>query len=131
MGLGLRHAAVAFLVAASLSGTACKKEGVFFSDLVPRSGKASGNEELRILGSGFRSLGSLEIRVGPNQATNVGVADDETIQFKTPQAREADLGHPLDIFILTNQGRSYVLRGAFTYRRGQADTPAGELQRRL
>ncbi len=131
MGLGLRHAAVAFVIAASVSGAGCKKDGVFFRDLAPRSGRASGGEEVRILGSGFRALGGLEVRVGPKPATNVGIADDETIVLTTPEAREADQGHPLDIFILTNQGRSYVLRGAFTYRRGQADTPGGELQRRL
>jgi hypothetical protein len=132
MGFGLRHAAVAFvLVAAATTGAGCKKEGVFYRDLAPRSGRASGGEEVRLLGSGFRALGSLEIRVGPKPATNVGIADDETIVLTTPEAREADLGHPLDIYILTNTGHSYVLRGAFTYRRGQADTPGGELQRRL
>ena len=131
MGLGLRNAAVAFVMAAAVMGAGCNKEGVFYRDLAPRSGRASGGEEVRILGHGFHSLGSLEIRVGPKPATNVGIADDETIVLTTPEAREADQGRPLDIFILTHQGRSYVLRGAFTYRRGQADTPGGELQRRL
>ncbi len=131
MGFGLKHAAIAFVMVAATASTGCKKEGVFYRDMAPRSGRASGGEEVRLLGSGFRSLGALEVRVGPKPATNVGIADDETIVFTTPEAREADQGRPLDVYILTSQGRSYVLRGAFTYRRGQTDTPAGELQRRL
>lgn len=126
-----RHAVAAFVVLAAAAGAGCKKEGVFFRDLAPRSGKPSGGEEVRLLGSGFRALGTLDIRVGPKPATNVGIADDETIVFTTPESREADQGHPIDIFILTNEGRSYVLRGAFTYRRGATDTPSNELQRRL
>lgn len=120
------------VIASSLAGGGCKKEGVFFRDLAPNSGRPSGGEEVRILGTGFRSMGNLEIRVGPKPATNVGIADDETIVLTTPEAREADQGHPVDISILTSQGRSYVLRGAFTYRRNPAaDTQGGELQRRL
>ena len=126
-----RHAVAAFVVVAAASGAGCKKEGVFFRDMAPRSGRPSGGEEVRLLGSGFRALGGLDIRVGPKPASNVGIADDETIVFTTPEAREADQGRPLDIFILTAEGRSYVLRGAFTYRRGPSDTPGSELQRRL
>ena len=62
---------------------------------------------------------------------DVSAPDDETIVFTTPESREADQGHPIDIYILTNEGRSYVLRGAFSYRRGATDTPGSELQRRL
>jgi hypothetical protein len=132
MDLGrFRPVAVAFSLLAVAASGGCKKEGVFFRDLAPASGKASGGEEVRILGSGFRALGSLDIRIGPKPATNVGIADDETIVLTTPEAREADQGRPIDIFILTNEGRSYVLRGAFTYRRGQTDSPGSDLQRRL
>lgn len=132
MGLGrIRHAVVALSMLSALGSAGCKKEGVFFRDMLPRSGKPSGGEEVRILGSGFRALGGLEIRIGPKVATEVGIADDETIVFRTPESREADQGHPLDVYILTNEGRSYVLRGAFQYRRGQTDTPGSELQRRL
>lgn len=132
MGFGrFRHALVALVVAASVSGLACKKEGIFFRDLAPKTGRPSGGEEVHLLGSGFRALGPLEVRVGPKPATNVGVADDETIVLTTPECREADQGHPLDIYILTNEGKSYVLRGAFTYRHGQSESPGSDLQRRL
>lgn len=126
-----RHAVMACVVVMAGAGMGCKREGVFFRDMAPRTGRPSGGEEVRILGSGFRALGSLEIRVGPKPATNVGIADDETIVFTTPESREADQGRPLDVYILTAEGRSYILRGAFTYRRAPTDTPGSELQRRL
>ncbi len=109
----------------------CKREGVFFQSMNPTSGRASGGEEVRIRGHGFRTLGGLDIRIGPKAAQNVGIADDETIVLTTPDAREADQGHPLDVYILTNEGRSIILRGAFTYRRNAEGGAANELQRRL
>jgi hypothetical protein len=126
-----RHAAMAFVLAAAASNAGCKKEGIFFRDMAPNSGRASGLEEVHILGSGFTALGGLEVRIGSKPATNVGISADDTLVLTTPECREGDQGKPLDIYILTNEGRSYVLRGAFTYRRGAADTPGSELQRRL
>lgn len=119
------------LVTAMLAGGGCKKEGVFFTSINPPSGKASGGDEVRIRGSGFHALGTLEIRVGPKPATNVAVADDETIVMTTPECREADHGRALDVYLLTGDGRSYVLRGAFTCRRPDASGANSDLQRRL
>jgi hypothetical protein len=119
------------LVSAASATTGCKKEGVFFQSINPASGRPSGGEEVRIRGHGFRALGGLEVRIGPKAAQNVGIADDETIVLTTPEAREADRGHPIDVYILTNEGRSIVLRGAFTYRRATEGGGANELQRRL
>lgn len=118
------------LVAALSAGAGCKKEGVFFTSINPPSGKASGGDEVRIRGSGFHSLGTIDIRVGPKLATNVAVADDETIVLTTPECREADQGRALDIYLLTGDGRSYVLRSAFTCRRSEGGANS-DLQRRL
>lgn len=118
------------LTTAMLAG-ACKKEGVYFTSINPPSGKASGGDEVRIRGSGFHALGTLEVRVGPKLATNVAVADDETIVLTTPECREADHGRALDVYLLTGEGRSYVLRGAFTCRRPEASGANSDLQRRL
>lgn len=128
-----RRAALALLIAGAFTSAGCKKNGLFFQSVNPPAGRSSGGEEVRIRGSGFRSLGGLQIRVGPKEARNVGIADDETIVLTTPECREADQGHPLDIHILTHEGRSVILRGAFTYRTNPANsnTPNSDLQRRL
>ena len=132
MTLGWSRLLVASALVTSLAASSgCKKEGVFFYSLAPASGRASGGQEVRIRGSGFRSLGNLEVRIGPKVASNVGIADDETIVLTTPDCRETDQGKKLDIFILTSDGKSYVLRESFTYQRGPGDTPGSELQRRL
>lgn len=126
-----RLIARALCVTALLVGAGCKKEGVFFQSMNPTAGKASGGEEVRIRGSGFRTLGGLEIRIGSRVATNVGVADDETIVLTTPDCREAEQGRKLDVHILTNEGRSIMLREAFTYRRAESTGGNSDLQRRL
>lgn len=118
-------------LAALVALSGCKKEGVVFSSMNPPSGKASGGDEVRIRGSGFRGLGTLDIRVGPRPATNVAIADDETIVMTTPECREADHGRAVDVYLLTGDGRSYVLRGAFTCRRPEASGANSDLQRRL
>jgi len=127
----LRTALMASLLVAATGATGCKKEGVFFQSINPTAGRPSGGEEVRIRGHGFRALGGLDVRIGPKAAQNVGIADDETIVLTTPDAREADQGRPLDVYILTNEGRSIVLRGAFTYRRAAGGEGTNQLQRRL
>ncbi|MEZ4407095.1 MAG: IPT/TIG domain-containing protein [Polyangiales bacterium] len=128
-----RRAALALLLAGAFMSAGCKKSGLFFQSVNPPAGRPGGGEEVRIRGSGFRALGGLQIRIGPKEARNVGIADDETIVLTTPECRDADQGHPLDIHILTHEGRSVILRGAFTYRRnpGESNSPNSELQRRL
>lgn len=127
----LRAVLMASLLVSAAGATGCKKEGVFFQSINPGSGRPSGGEEVRIRGHGFRALGGLEVRLGPKPAQNVGIADDETIVLTTPESRESDRGHPIDVYILTNEGRSIVLRGAFTYRRATEGGGANDLQRRL
>lgn len=123
---------VAGLAGLLLAAEGCKKEGVFFHSINPDSGRPSGGQEVRIRGSGFRNLGGLEVRIGGKVATNVGVVDDETMQLTTPECREADQGHRLDVFVLTNEGRSYRIPEGFLCNRSeQPGTPNNELQRRL
>ncbi len=119
------------LLTSLLALSGCKKEGIVFTSMNPPSGKPSGGDEVRIRGSGFRALGTLDIRVGPRPATNVAVADDETIVLTTPECREADHGRALDVNLLTGDGRSFILRAAFTCRRPEASGANSDLQRRL
>jgi hypothetical protein len=53
----------------------------------------------------------------------------------TPEGSESAANHPVDISILTSDGRSIVLRQAWTYQPGAAQPGAGgpneDLRRRL
>ncbi len=132
MRLGWRQGVMAAVVAVSAGSAGCNKGGTFYESLNPSAGRPSGGEEVRLRGGGFRALGNLEVRIGGKAATNVGIADDNTVVFTTPEAREGDIGHPLSIYLLTSEGRSVVLRNAFTYRRNPNDSTGGsDLQRRL
>lgn len=121
------------LMAVLALGAACNKQGVFFVSMNPTSGRPGGGEEVRIRGSGFKALGNIDIRIGGHPATNIAISDDETIVLTTPEGREADQGHPLDVYLMTADGKSYVFRGAFTYRRvgNDPNAPNADLQRRL
>ncbi len=127
--------AVAMLAFALASG--CKPSGVHFQSVNPAQGRHGGGEEVRIRGSGFEALGGLEVRIGGRPAANVGILGDETIVLTTPEGQETATNRAQDITILTNTGRSYVLRGAFTYRPGAgggggpAGGPNEDLRRRL
>ncbi len=120
-----------YVLAAAVASVGCGSHGTFYESLNPAMGRPSGGEEVRLRGSGFGALGNIEIRVGGKLATNVGIADDETIVFTTPEAREDDVGHALPVYILTNTGRSIVLRDAFTYRSNGNGSGASGLGRRL
>jgi hypothetical protein len=130
----LRGRALALVALAALAG-GCKSKSLNFESVNPPSGRMGGGEEVRIRGGGFEKLGNLEVRIGGRPATNVGVQGDDTIVLTTPEAREADANRALDISILTSDGRSILLRNAFTYRPGAAQRGAGgpneELRRRL
>ncbi len=122
---------LACILSATLGG-ACRKEGVTFSSVNPNTGRGSGSEEVRIRGHGFRALGGMEVRIGGRVARNVGIADDDTLVLTTPECPETLQGRALDMMVLTNDGRSWRIRDAFTFRRA-ADPTSGntDLQRRL
>ena len=132
--MSLRSVASAAVIALALVASGCKSGKMRFNAVNPSTGRMGGGEEVRITGGGFEKLGNLEVRIGGRPAQNVGVLGDETIVLTTPEGREADANRPLDISILTSDGKSIVLRGAFTYRPGQGQGPAGpneELRRRM
>jgi len=130
----VRRLIAPFLVGALCLGASagCKKEGVHFLSVNPASGRHSGGQEIRVRGSGFRNLGGLEVRLGGRVAQNVGIVDDETLQFTTPECRTEDHGNKIDLYVLTNEGRSYRIREAFTCLRPETGgAPNNDLQRRL
>ncbi len=124
---------LAALVVSAASG--CKKKNLTFQAVNPQSGRLSGGQEVRIVGTGFDRLGTIEVRIGGRPAANVGVMGDEAIVLTTPDGLESAANHPVDINILTADGRSIVLRQAWTYQPGAAAPGAGgpneDLRRRL
>jgi hypothetical protein len=132
--MSARHSALA-LSMALLFAAGCKNKNLTFESVNPPSGRLGGNEEVRIRGSGFGQLGNLQdVRFGGRAATNVGVQGDDTIVLTSPEGREEDANRPIDITLLTSDGRSIVLKNVFTYRPSAAGGPTGpndDLRRRL
>ena len=97
--------------------------------------RMGGNEEVRIRGTGFGQLGNLQdVRFGGRAATNVGVQGDDTIVLTSPEGRDEDANRAIDITLLSSDGRSVVIKSAFTYRPAAAGGPSGpneDLRRRL
>lgn len=124
---------VAVLIVCGVSG--CKNNGLTFQTVNPQSGRLSGGQEVRIVGTGFNRLGTIEVRIGGRPAANVGVMGDEAIVLTTPDGQESTANHPVDISILTSDGRSIVLHEAWTYQPGAAAPGTGgpneDLRRRL
>lgn len=127
---------LSLLAGLALSATGCKDKKLTFESVNPSSGRMGGNEEVRIRGSGFSALGNLQdVRIGGKPATNVGVQGDDTIVLSSPEGREEDAEHPVDITMLTSDGRAIVLKQVFTFHAaagaGGAAGPNEDLRRRL
>ena len=118
-----------------LAAAGCKNNKLTFESVNPPSGRMGGNEEVRIRGTGFGQLGNLQdVRFGGRAATNVGVQGDDTIVLTSPEGRDEDANRAIDITLLSSDGRSIVIKSAFTYRPAQAGGPSGpneDLRRRL
>ncbi|MDP3278808.1 MAG: IPT/TIG domain-containing protein [Deltaproteobacteria bacterium] len=117
-------------------GAGCKNKALTFESINPPSGRLGGGEELRIRGTGFGQLGNLQdVRIGGRAATNVGVQGDDTIVLTTPEGLESQANTPLDVTLLSSDGKSILLRSAFTFVPGGAGAgatgPNADLRRRL
>jgi hypothetical protein len=133
--MGLRTGGLIVTLALAACASGCKSDKITFDSVNPPSGRMGGGEEVRIRGGGFEKLGNLEVRIGGRPANNVGIQGDDTIVLTTPEAREGAAGTAMDISILTSDGKSIVLRSAFSYQAGASQRGAGgpneDLRRRL
>jgi hypothetical protein len=134
--MSMARARIAGMIVALLLGATagCGSHSLAFESVNPAEGRLGGGEEVRIRGAGFEHLANIDVRIGGRMATNVGVVGDDTIVLTSPEGRDDDANHPTDISILTSDGKSIVLRHAFTYRPGASRGPAGpneDLRRRL
>ena len=118
----------------SFVAAGCGSHALSFDSVNPAEGRMGGGEEVRIRGTGLDHLGNIDVRIGGRMATNVGVQGEDTIVLTTPEGRDEEANHPEDISILTSDGRSIVLRHAWTYRPGasqQTGGPNEDLRRRM
>jgi IPT/TIG domain-containing protein len=100
---------VAALSACSSGGTGDLK----VSSVEPPVGTVNGSENVTLLGSGFQpGKTSCTVRFGVKEAANVTIVSESKIQVTTPAA---DPG-PVDIMVTFDDGRTFKLGGAFTYK---------------
>jgi hypothetical protein len=95
------------LVGATLG---CSKE-TRISEIEPNTGTFSGGEEVIISGQNFPRSG-VQVRFGTKEATGVAVESDHAIKAYTPAG---DKGTASDVSVVFDDGRAFVLKGAFHY----------------
>lgn len=79
----------------------------------PPHGTFAGGEEILIKGNGFRpGHGGVTVKFGKKDATNIVVESDKVIKVTSPTG---DKNSKVDIMVIFDDGRTYLLRNGFTY----------------
>ncbi|HUT78767.1 MAG TPA: IPT/TIG domain-containing protein, partial [Polyangia bacterium] len=78
----------------------------------PAVGVIGGGEPVDILGSGFQPGMGITIYFGTTRVEKVVVRGSEKITVNTPSANEAKV---VDVRVVTDDGKEFVLRDAFRY----------------
>lgn len=99
-----------FPVVVALSLAGCSTE-TRISEIEPSTGTSNGGEEVIIRGTGFPRSGAT-VRFGTHEAQPVVVESDTAIKVYTPAG---DKNTHSDVSIIFNDGRAFVLKGAFHY----------------
>jgi hypothetical protein len=89
----------------------CEKE-FSVQKISPAVGAIGGGEPVDILGTGFQPGMGITIYFGTTRAENVVVRGSERITVNTPGAGETKV---VDVRIVTDDGKEFVLREAFRY----------------
>jgi hypothetical protein len=97
------------LVLAAVCG--CEKEFAV-QRVSPAVGVISGGEPVDILGSGFQPGMGLTVYFGTTRAEKVVVKGSDRITINTPGADGAKV---VDVRIVTDDGKEFVLKEAFRY----------------
>jgi large repetitive protein len=105
--------AVVFLVA---SLTSCES-GTKIVEITPNFGNVAGNDQVVLNGTGFKS--GMEVRFGKKDSRSVVIESSTRIIVKTPAGVEGKV----DVIVTRDDGRTFVLRDGFTFRR---DIPTGK-----
>jgi hypothetical protein len=78
----------------------------------PALGGVRGDEEVRIEGEGFRTDIGYSVHFGPAPAASVIVDGDDSLVVTTPAV---DGPRTVDVRIMSDDGRSFVLKRGFRY----------------
>jgi len=95
---------VALLVSGCESGTRIKA-------VQPNFGNVAGNDDVAILGSGFKP--GMLVHFGKHEAKNIVIDSAERLTVKTPAGAEGKV----DVTITRDDGRTFVVREGFLYRK--------------
>ena len=78
----------------------------------PAVGVVGGGEPVNILGSGFQPGMGITIYFGTNRVEKVVIRGKDKITVNTPSASEPRM---VDVRLVTDDGREFVMRDAFRY----------------
>ena len=104
-------AATIFIGLLVLAAVGCSEEFAIRT-LAPATGVLGGGEPIEILGSGFNNNQGISVYFGNSKATNVVVNSSKKMTVSTPSTGEPQV---VDVRILTDDGKEFLLRRAFRY----------------
>jgi hypothetical protein len=110
----MRKLVLALVLAGSFAGC---ESGTRIKSVEPNFGNVAGNDDIVINGSGFRQ--GMVIQFGKREAKGVVLEEPTRVRCKTPAGVEGKV----DVSITRDDGKTFVLRDAFSYRR---DAPGGK-----
>jgi IPT/TIG domain-containing protein len=102
----------AILFFASCLLGACGAKEMKVSRLDPGFGGTKGDDDVRIIGQGFRTDIGYSVYFGPRKASSVIVEGDDTLVATTPSFDEA---RSVDIRIVADDGHVFLLKNAFRF----------------
>ncbi len=103
---------ILILVSAVFALAACEKGGDKVTAIEPNFGNISGNDDVVIVGSGFKP--GMTVHFGEHQAKSVVIdTAGKQIRVKTPSGVEGKV----DVIVTSEDGRTMGLPAGFTYRR--------------
>lgn len=98
------------LVTALLLASGCES-GTKIKSVEPSFGNVAGNDTVVIVGTGFRN--GMQVHFGKREAKNVVIEGPTRIQVTSPSGVEGKV----DITLTRDDGKTFVLRDGFSYRR--------------
>ncbi len=122
---GLRRMAIGLMAVVGLMLGACNKGGgeLTIDKVEPNVGPTTGDQPVKILGSGFRTDIGYTVYFGPRKAPQVVIADSGTMIAVTPPAPKPA---KVDLVIIADDGPAWKVYEAYEYQE-----PAGNIVEKL
>lgn len=102
----------AVVLAAGSVLAACGTDEMKVQRLDPAFGGTKGDDDVRILGQGFRTDIGYSVYFGPRKASSVIVEGDDTLVATTPNFDDA---RTVDVRIVADDGRVFLMKNAFRF----------------